>query len=198
MTTEHIPIEALFERARLKTALSDNAQIHLASCDHCRNQLSWMEVAADLELQDPPQSVMDKVIQAGRNKSRLKQLRNVITALLTFDSFKLAPVGVRSEGTSSRQMTFDGEGVEVGVWLRPLPEQKMAISGQVSSKSSGPIQDTSAYVDLVVDGDHVKSTPLSSWGEFVFHDLPQIPCSLQIYFRDRVMRIEPIAMVDKG
>jgi hypothetical protein len=188
MTTEHIPTDRLFEKARLKTALSTDDQSHLTSCEACRKELSWMEVAADMDIIEPPQSVMDKVLDAGRNTSRLKQLRNAITALLTFDSLSLAPVGVRSE-SASRQMTFEADGVEVGLWLRPLPENKLTISGQVSGKSSGPVQDTSAHVDLVVDGDHVKSTPLSSWGEFVFHDLPNGPCGLQIHFRDRVVNI---------
>lgn len=197
MNADHIPIETLFERARLKTNLSDPAQSHLASCDHCRNQLSWMELTTDLDMQDPPQSVMDTVIQFGRNTSRLRQLGNVITALLTFDSLRLAPAGVRSEGASSRQMTFTADGMEVGVWLRALPDLKMTLSGQVSGQSSGPIQDASAYVDLVVDGDHIKSTPLSSWGEFVFQDLPQMTCSLQINFRDQVLQVSAIALADE-
>jgi hypothetical protein len=197
MTTDHIPTGTLFERARLKTELSGEAQSHLGSCELCRNELSWMEVASELDLQDPPQSVMDKVLQFGRNPSRLRQLGNVIAALLTFDSFNLAPVGVRSEGTASRQMTFEAEGIEVGIWLRPSSDQKVTLSGQVSGKSSGPIQDTSAHVDLVVEGDHIKSTPLSAWGEFVFPDLPNTPCSLQVYFRDRVLRISPIPVINE-
>jgi len=197
MTTDHIPNSALFESARLKTELSVEAQSHLESCEFCRNELSWMEVATDLDLQDPPQSVMEKVLQAGRNTSRLKQLGNAISALLTFDSFTMAPVGIRGQQTASRQMTFEGEDIEIGIWLRPSPDQKMTISGQVSGKSSGPIQDTSARVDLVVEGDHIRSTPLSSWGEFVFPDLPTIPCGLQIYFRDRVLRISPIPVINE-
>jgi hypothetical protein len=197
MSTSHISIDALFEKARLKTGLSGEAQSHLASCALCRNQLSWMEAAAAMDLQDPPQSVMDKVLQAGRNTSRLKQLRNVVAALLTFDSFSLAPVGVRSEGAASRQMTFEGDGIEIGIWLRPSSDQKITLSGQVSGKSSGPIQDTSAHVDLVVEGDHIRSTPLSTWGEFVFPYVPDTPCSLQVYFRDRVLRISPIPVINE-
>lgn len=197
MPIDHIPTETLFERARLKTALGDEAQSHLASCDLCMKQLSWMEVAADLDLEDPPPSVMQKVIQAGRNRSRLRQLQNVISALLTFDSFNVAPVGVRAEApAASRQMTFEADGVEIGLWLRPASNEKMTLSGQVSGKSSGPIHDSAAHADLVVDGDHIRSTPLSAWGEFSFAELPDTPCSLQVYFRDRVLRISPIPVMD--
>src|SRR3954469_17543562 len=114
MADDHISAAELFENARLNTALSTDAQSHLASCEACHKELSWMQVAADMDIVEPPQSVMDKVLDAGRNTSRLKQLRNAITALLTFDSFSLAPVGVRSE-SASRQMTFEADGVEVGL-----------------------------------------------------------------------------------
>lgn len=197
MSMEHIPAGTLFEKARLKTELSADAQSHLASCTLCRNELSWMEVAGGMDLQDPPQSVMDKVIQAGRNPSRLKQLRNVITALLTFDSLNLVPAGIRSGAAASRQLTFQTDDIEIGIWLRPLSGQKMTLSGQVLGKSSGPVQDTSAYVDLIVEGDHIRSTPLSAWGEFMFTDLPETPCSLQFYFRDRVLRIFPIPVINQ-
>jgi hypothetical protein len=197
MPIDHIPTETLFERARLKTALSGDAQSHLAACDLCKDQLSWMEVATDLELQDPPESAMEKVLQLGRNNSRLLKFRKVISALLTFDSFNLAPVGVRAETTTtSRQMTFEADGVEIGLWLRPAANQKMTLSGQVTGESSGPIQDSSAHADLVMDGDHIQSTPLSTWGEFSFSELPAGPCSLQVYFRDRVLRISPIPVMD--
>src|SRR5215472_2990534 len=94
---DHIPTVSLFESARLKRELSPEAQSHLAACDVCRNELSWMEVAGNMDVEDPPQFLLDKVVQAGRNRSRLKHLRHVISAFLTFDSFNLATVGVRSD-----------------------------------------------------------------------------------------------------
>src|SRR6516164_7410158 len=107
MSTDHIPVTTLFERARLKSELDDAARSHLGTCELCRNQLSWMEVATELDQQDPPQSVMDKVLQIGRNRSRLKQLRNVVMTMLIFDSFRnMAPEGIRSSEAASRQMTF--------------------------------------------------------------------------------------------
>ena len=71
MCMEHIPARALFEKARLKTELSREEQFHLESCDPCRQQLGWMQIAAaEADLEDPPQSVMDKVIRVGRNRDR--------------------------------------------------------------------------------------------------------------------------------
>jgi hypothetical protein len=189
MTTNHIPVATLLERARFKGELDDSALSHLGSCDLCRNQLSWMEVATKLDLQDPPQSVMDKVLQIGRNQSRLRQLRNVIMTMLTFDSFRdMAPVGIRSSETASRQMTFEGGGVEVGIWLRPSDDKTLTLLGQVSDKSSGPIEDSSAYVELVLDGDHVKTSPVSEWGEFAFTDVPEARYALQVYLLNRVFQ----------
>jgi hypothetical protein len=151
-----------------------------------------MEVAGNMDVEDPPQFLLDKVVQAGRNRSRLKHLRHVISAFLTFDSFNLATVGVRGDPAAARQMTFEADDVEIGMWLRPASDQKMVLSGQVLGKSGGPIQDTSAHIDLVVEGDHIASTPLSSWGEFTFSDLPQGTWTIQIYFRDRMVQISPL------
>src|SRR5215472_10572831 len=115
---DHIPTVSLFESARLKRELSPEAQSHLAACDVCRNELSWMEVAGSMDMEDPPQFLLDKVVQAGHNRSRLRYLSNVISALLTFDSLNLSPVGVRSDPAAARQMTFEGDDVEIGIWLR--------------------------------------------------------------------------------
>jgi hypothetical protein len=202
MSTNHIPVASLFERARLKTELDSAAQTHLDDCDLCRNRLNWMEVAAGLgpnELSyEPPQSVMNSVLRMGRNGSRLKQLRNVIVALLKVDSFtQLAPAGVRHGETTSRQMTFEGEDVEIGIWLRASNDQTWTLSGQVLEKSSGPVRDPSGHVDLVVEGDHVRTSPLSPWGEFVFTHLQKTPYSLQVHFLNRVVQIPSLPLLDE-
>src|SRR5207249_12332457 len=98
-------------RARLNTELDGTAQAHLESCHLCRGRLDWLQVAAGVGVHelsyDPPESVMEKVLQLGRNRSRLTQLRNAVVALVTFDSFKQpVPAGTRSSKASSRQITF--------------------------------------------------------------------------------------------
>src|SRR5437867_1839649 len=142
---DHIALATLFERARLNTELDGTAQAHLQSCHICRGRLEWMHVAAGLgarELSDdPPESIMEKVLQLGRNRSRLTQLRNAVVALRTFDSFKQpAPAGARSIGASSRQMTFEALDVEARVLLRWSDEETLSLSGQLLNKSSGPIE----------------------------------------------------------
>src|SRR5262245_32916158 len=168
---DHIALVSLFERARFNTELDGTAQGHLDSCHICRGRLDWMQVAAGLGVHelsyDPPESAMENVLQLGRNPSRLKQLRNAVVALLSFDSFKQpAPAGIRSSSTSSRQMTFEARDVEIGVLLRRADDRTLSLSGQVLDKASGPIKDPAARVDLVVDGDHLMSSSLSPWGEF--------------------------------
>src|SRR5438105_4455844 len=198
----HLAIASLFERARFKTELDSTAQAHLNSCDQCRQRMSWMEVAAELgprELAyEPPKSVMDNVLALGRNRSRLKQVGNAIVALLTFDSFKdLAPAGVRHSKPTSRQLTYERDGLEIGLWLRNSEDRTVTLSGQVLDKSSGPIQDASGHVDLVFEGEHVRTTSLSPWGEFVFTGLPKNQYSLQVFVLDRVLQIPSLSVIDE-
>jgi hypothetical protein len=189
MTTDHIPLATLFERARMKAEFDSSTLSHLGSCDSCRKQLKWMEITAELDPLDPPQSMVDRAVQIGRSSFGLRRLRKIV-ALLTFDSFKnLAPVGVRSSESTSRQMTFEGDGLEIGIWLQPSQDKTITVSGQVSDKSLGPIKDESARVDLVVEGDHVQTTSLSSWGEFLFTEVPEDKYDLHVYFSDRVLQI---------
>src|SRR5438876_1385684 len=139
---DHIALVSLFERARLNTELDGSAQAHLNSCHLCRGRLDWMQVSAGLGVRelsyDPPQPVMEAVLRLGRDSSRLKQLRNAVVALVTFDSFKqLAPAGIRSTEASSRQMTFETHGVEIGVLMRLSEDRKLSLAGQVLDKLSG-------------------------------------------------------------
>jgi hypothetical protein len=197
----HIEVGTLFERARLKTELDSASQTHLADCDLCRGRLSWMETTAGLGAQElayePPQSVMDKVLRLGQ-ASRLKQVRNFIVASLTFDSFRdLASLAVRGADVASRQMTYEAEDFEIALWLRRSEDRTLTLTGQVLSKSSGPIKESSARVDLVFEGDHMKTSPLSPWGEFSFPDLPQTGFGLYVSFHDRVLRIPSILVIDE-
>jgi hypothetical protein len=201
-SNDHIPVATLFEHVRLKAGLDTVAQSHLKGCDMCRGRLSWMEVAAGLGAQEPtyepPQSVMDKVLGMGRNTSRLKQFGNVIVALLTFDSFNdLAPVGVRRSEATSRQVTYETDDVEIGIWLRRAEDRTLTLSGQVLDKSSGSIHDPSGHVDLVVEGDHIRTSSLSPWGEFVFTEVPKTQYSLQVYFLNRVLHILSLPVIDE-
>ena len=123
--------------------------------------------------------------------------RSTLLALLTFDSFKqLAPAGTRSGKASSRQLTFEAPDVEVGVLLRRSDDRTVSVSGQVLDKASGPITDPAAQVDLVVDGDHLMSSSLSPWGEFVFSAVPNGPYGLQIYLLDQMVEI-PLPSIDE-
>jgi len=142
---------------------------------------------------------MDGVLKLGRSASRLKQLREALVACLTFDSFSdPVPSGVRRNDAASRQMTYEADDLEIALWLRRSEGQTATLTGQVLSKSGGPVQDESAFVDLVAEGDHVSTSPLSPWGEFVFPDLPQTQYGLQLSVAGRVMRIPSLPMIDTG
>src|SRR3989442_2736852 len=140
---------------------------------------------------------MEAVLRLGRDSSRLKQLRNAVVALVTFDSFKqLAPAGIRSTEASSRQMTFETHGVEIGVLMRLSEDRKLSLAGQVLDKLSGPIQDPAARVDLVIEGDHIMTSSLSPWGEFVFSDVPKAHYGLQVYVLDRMLQIPSLPSIE--
>jgi len=196
----HLTIATLFESVRTQAVLDRESQSHLETCDLCRGRLSWMQTATDLGTQEseyePPLAAVDKVLQLGREPSALKQLGNFIIASLTFDSFgEAAAEGVRADG-SARQMTYRADDVDIALWLRRSEEGTMTLAGQITSKSLPRMQDNSDYVDLVVGGDHVRTSSFSPWGEFLFPDLMPGSYSLHISLADRMLRIPSIHVID--
>jgi hypothetical protein len=196
----HLEIAALFENVRMQAALDAESQSHLTVCDLCRGRLSWMQTAADLSTQEseyaPPRTAVDRVLRLGREPGALRQLSNSIVAALTFDSFgEAAAEGVRAEGLA-RQMTYRADDVDIALWLRRSEEGTMTLAGQVMSKSSSTLQDNSDYVDLVVGGDHLRTSSFSPWGEFLFPDLMPSSYSLHISLADRMLRIPSIPVID--
>jgi hypothetical protein len=200
-TSSHIAIATLFEAARTKAELDTAAQSHLQGCEVCRATLSWMERAADLGAQEkqyePPPAVMDKVLRLGRSSGALKQLGNFIVAALTFDSLgSLAPAGVRRSEMASRQMTYAAAGITIGLLLRRAEDGTVSMTGQVMSGSDGPIEDPTAHIDLVLDGEHIATSSLSKWGEFTFSNVPHSSYALQVSILDRVVRIPSLPVID--
>ena len=154
-----------------------------------------MQTATELgarEMQyEPPPSVMDEVLGLVRKPGYFKKFRNFVVASLTFDSFKnMAPAGVRRTEATSREMTYAAEDVEIAVSVRRGENESLTVMGQVMSKAAaGRSEQPLGYVDLVIDGDHIASSPVSAWGEFVFQNLAPAQYNLQVYAEDRVIRI---------
>jgi hypothetical protein len=191
--SSHIDIGILFESARVNAGLDEASQSHAASCELCRSRIHWMRAATELgphELEyEPPKTALDHVLRFGRSPQYLKKLRNFVVASLTFDSFNsLAPAGVRSTQSASHELTFNTDEFEISVSLRPSEDQKLTVMGQVIGKYL-PINDPDAYVDLVLEGDHVAKSTLSSWGEFVFPDVGAAQYRLQVHIGDLVIWI---------
>jgi hypothetical protein len=193
--SSHIDIGILFESARMNAGLDEASKSHVASCELCSSRIDWMRTATQLgsnEVQyEPPQPSLDHVLRFGRSPQFLKKLRNFITASITFDSFNsMAPVGVRSAESASRDLTFEAGEFEISLSLRPS-EDKLTLMGQVVPKYVA-IEDPEAYVDLVLDGDHVAKSKLSSWGEFVFPDVGVAHYRLQVHIGDMVIWIPQV------
>jgi hypothetical protein len=146
---------------------------------------------------EPPEEALQNVLRLAA-PSRLKQLSNFLIATFTFDSFSApATAGVRAAGAASRQMTYEADDLEIALWLRRSENQTVTLTGQISSRMSGAIEDASGKVELVVKGDHIKSSPLSKWGEFLFPDLPQTQYGLYVSLLDRVVLIPLLPMIDE-
>jgi len=195
MTNAHIEIGRLFEAARLKAELDKDAQSHLQLCQTCRDQLSWLQSTSGLGTQEmayePPQAVLETVLRMGR-PGYLKKLSNFILASLTFDSaMSPAVAGVCRAEAVSREMTFDAGDLEIALSVR-RSEGTVSFTGQVLNRVSSRIEDPAARVDLIDEGDHVATTPLSNWGEFAFSDVKDARYSLQIHVLDRVIRIQEL------
>jgi len=195
-TGNHIATGTLFESARLKAELDPSAKTHLEECDHCQGRRRWMEAATRLgpkeRTYDPPDAVMDKVVRLSRNRG-LDRLRKFIVASLSFDSFNaLAPAGVRRAETAERHMTFEADDIEISLSFRPSDERNFVLTGQVANKGGEPLPDVSGRVALVIEGEHVATTALSPWGEFMFQDVPRGSYALQFALSDRLMRIRSL------
>jgi hypothetical protein len=191
---EHVSIEALFESARMKVPLDALSISHLGGCAVCRGRLSWMQGTADLGVHEmnyePPASALNQVLRLGRTPGYFKRFRNFVVASLTFDSFTApATAGVRRTETSSREMTYAADDLEIAVSLRRGENESLTVMGQVLSKTASRSEQSMGYVDLVLDGDHIASSPVSEWGEFMFENLPRAQYNLQVYSEDRVIRI---------
>jgi hypothetical protein len=195
----HVAIGALFESVRLDRQLDHNAQSHMEECEFCRERVNWMQTASKMAAQetyDPPEGILTQVLRLGRNRSLLKPLLNLIVASVTFDSFfALAPAGIRRTEDFSRQLTYEAGNIQVTVALKKT-EKTVILTGQVIGNDHTPVTDSTSRADVVVDGEHLASTELSSWGEFIFPELPIADCDLQICLADRVLRLPKIPLMD--
>jgi len=197
----HVPIGSLFESARMNTLLDAASQAHLEGCNECRTKLSWMETAARLGSREmtyePAPEVLNQVLGLVRTPGRMKQLRNFILASLSFDSFAgTAPAGLRANEAAARQLTYEADDIEIALSITGALERTFTITGQVISKSGAPIHDSSsASADLVDEGDHIKSSALSNWGEFMFEGLSEGDYDLQMTLDNlRVVRISSLSV----
>jgi len=196
-TGSHIATGTLFESARLNAELDPDAKAHLEECDVCRRRRHWMEAATrlgpkEMTSYDPPGDLMDKVLRMGRHNG-LDRLRKFIFASLSFDSASvLAPAGVRRAEAADRHMTFEAGDVEISLSFRPSEQPNFVLTGQVLGKGGEPLPDVSGRVALVIEGEHVATTELSPWGEFMFQDVPRGAYALQFALSDRLLRIRSL------
>ncbi len=196
----HIDTGILFEAARLNLEMDAEAASHLERCPMCAGRLGWMTMMPRFgsveNAYEPPESALENVLALARDPLGLKRLRDCMTAALTFDSFEQALDVRRGEtGMGSRHLTYAARDLEIGLWVRRSDETTLTLAGQVISHSPELEVGESDRVDVVLDGEHVRSSALSPWGEFVFANLTSAEYALQVSLAGLMVRIPAISML---
>ena len=89
-------------------------------------------------------------------------------------------------------MTFEAEDIEISLSFRASDQRNFVLTGQVAGKSGEPLPDLSGRVALVIEGEHIATTALTPWGEFMFQDVPRGSYALQFALSDRLLRIRSL------
>ena len=140
-SSSHIPSYELVDLIEnlLPTAIHETLKRHLATCEVCAEELAQLERLIELmrtdTAEDAPPHLIQNVKRLYRSRDKPKtpasDLRRHILAVLRFDSSSFTPVlGVRSSGSSPRQLLLNAEVCDIDLRLEPHGDG-WAISGQV-------------------------------------------------------------------
>jgi hypothetical protein len=162
-----------------------------------QKQLSDEAIVAALKAEsaliDAPEYVVQRAFGLWTPKAAVQpSLIARIVATLKFDSASLSPVamGVRSVGSTSRQLLFSAEGRDIDLRLTPTSSgnrSAWSVSGQVL----GP--DDSGSVSLL--GAHREwSMPLNELSEFFIEDIPAGEYKLTLLLNGSVIVLPDISV----
>ena len=116
-----------------------------------------------------------------------------ITASLVFDSFnEPSPQGVRSGGSSSRQLLYQAGSFVVDLYLEVIPDSnRISLMGQVLHyrKPQDPV--SNVPVILVKGKDHLEQTSTNDHGEFSLELEPDRKHRLAVVINDKRIVVVP-------
>jgi hypothetical protein len=141
-----------------------------------QSDAEWNEILKEaLSTPEPPDALMKRAINLFQAKPSLAQaladtlsvaVRH-ITAVLQFDSFgSMTPAhGVRSGGSTTRQLLFAADGCEIDVRISPVNASMSTIAGQILGAAAGGTV-------LLQKEDAKMSVRLSEFNEFLLPNTP--------------------------
>ncbi|MGH9871877.1 MAG: hypothetical protein ACRD9S_05345 [Pyrinomonadaceae bacterium] len=173
--SQHIPFAKLVDLAEKRAAADERtaSMAHLSSCSVCAQQVERVEQVLGLmktdTATDAPRDILAYAVNIfrGRENSREPSLLKRIVAALSFDSSSnLAPVGVRSGQSTSRQLLYSAE--ENDIDLRIMPEQEnWIVTGQVLGEDC-----VGGRIELEGRSGELTAADLNDLCEFI---LPPVP-----------------------
>jgi hypothetical protein len=180
----HIPLPDLADMAehRGATSVGHSASAHLQVCEECATTLQQLERAISLmttdTAEDAPRDVLHRAIAAFQTRPQQPSLVKRILAVLSFDSFNVAPAfGTRSGHTGSRQLIYSADAADIDLHVEDH-EDRWIISGQVLGIScdDGTVE---------IDGPGISlSGSFSAACEFKFPAVPSGDYQLRVRLSD--------------
>ena len=180
----HIPWPELADIAehRGATDVGHPASAHLQVCEECATTLQRLERVITMmrtdKAEDAPRDVLHRAIAAFRTRSQQPSLGKRILAVLSFDSFNVAPAfGTRSGNTGSRQLIYSADDADIDLHVEDH-EGQWIISGQVLGMSCDD-------GTVLIDGPGISlSGSFNAACEFKFPAVPSGDYQLRVRLSD--------------
>lgn len=194
-------IWADYIRGTAAPASSEQVKSHLQTgCQECSQTLKTWQQLADATRRDrsytPPTDVVRMVKQEFAIQHGEKEAAQPLMATLVFDSLKQpSPVGIRSAGTSARQVLYEAEGITIDLRFAANPPSKhMVVVGQVMEKSG--LRGAIPILVFNERGNAVVETQTTEFGEFEIEFDATQPLRLSFEF-DRGRKVQ-VPLHDAG
>jgi hypothetical protein len=165
-------------------------EAHLSlPCSRCQVRVQRIGEVLQLMAQDStvtsPSPVLRRMLAAIR---RLTPNRPRIPVQLVFDSWQHAPLAAMRGATTSQQLLFSAEGVDIDLQVSP-DSNGATVRGQILSNSENVAQ-PAPFIVLQAGEDITASSETDKLGQFVFRSVPAGTYDLHIEFEQNQLAIE--------
>jgi hypothetical protein len=170
-TNNHIPFALLVDFVDSRRKPDAQEQAHMADCLQCTRDLAWLERTLNVMRADRSEAAPLEVIARAKRLLRPRSgdarpgLRQRISAVLNFDSARMAPAfGLRSGTGAERQLIFNAGHLDVDLRVA-LQGAAWTVAGQILGSDDGR--------NIELNGPQgVAQAPINAQGEFVLPLLP--------------------------